>query len=313
MEILSGNWFGTKNTVGHLHHRFEFLAAGIFEAILPGGVLQQRTLLVIARHKGIIDIANRYTRMNGAPRHVSDMDSVKESRNDKRFGHEATILIEDIPQGTYYHGKMVNYSEKGMSFESQVGHEPGAPIIFSIEDSPYSECPGVYHGQIKWCRQLPETASLYSFGVGVEYFNPDFLLTLRGISRTVLPHRPYPSPGGDTAQIRNRQIGIEEAQEIPAQMRQKKRIHAEDHRKHTRRSFDRPVLYATRNRFFKGTIKDISKGGVFIEAPDMMAVGQHLTLAIPSGGQGRGLKLKGKIVRIDPNGLAIRFRSVIKN
>lgn len=251
--------------------------------------------------------------LNGAPRHVSNMDIIKESRSDARFGHEATILIEDTPQGTYYHGRMVNYSQNGMCFEAQVGHEPGAPIIFSIEDSPYPACPGVYHGQIRWCRQLPETASIYSFGMGVEYFNPDFLLALHDKSRGVLPQTPYPRPDGDTPRTRNHQIGIEEAQEHPTEMGQKTKNRAEELRKHTRRSFDRPVLYATRNRFFKGTVKDISKGGVFIEAPDMMAVGQQLTMAIPSGDQGRGLKLKGKIVRIDPDGLAIRFKNVIKN
>ena len=245
--------------------------------------------------------------------HMNDMQNVKEYRDDARFDHEATILIEDFPDGTYYHGRMTNYSESGMCFESQVGHEPGAPIIFSIEDSPYPACPGVYHGQIKWCRPLPETASLYSFGMGVEYFKPEFLLTLQAKSQTDLSPTPTPFHAGRTAQIPDNQTGFEDVQEMPTDIRQPPKDHDENHRKHPRRSFGRPVLYATRNRFFKGTIKDISKGGVFIEAPDMMAVGQPLTLAIPSGDQGQGLKLKGEIVRIDPNGLAIRFKSVIKN
>ncbi len=245
--------------------------------------------------------------------HVNNMDNVKEYRDDARFDHEATILIEDFPVGTYYHGRMINYSESGMCFESQVVHEPGAPIIFCIEDSPYPACPGVYRGQIKWCRPLAETGSLYSFGMGVEYFKNDFLLNLQSKSQTGLSRMPSAFLEENTARTLDGQPGIEEAQEIRTEIRQSTEDLDENHRKHPRRPFGRSVLYATRNRFFKGTIKDISKGGVFIEAPDMMAVGLPLTLAIPSGGQGRGLKLKGEIVRIDPNGLAIRFKSVIKN
>lgn len=242
------------------------------------------------------------------------MDNGKEHRNNARFSHEATILIEDVPDGTYYHGKMVNYSDNGMGFESQVVHEPGAPIIFSIENSPYLTCPGVYHGQIKWCHQLPETESLYNFGMGVEYFKPGFLSSAKSESCASQSYTPPSSPPDDKpAQILENEIDIEEMLKNLPNLQESVQKDDKELRKHARRAFDRPVLYATRNRFFKGTIKDISKGGVFIEAPDMMAVGQRLSLAIPSGRQGRGLKLRGEIVRIDQEGLAIRFRSVIKN
>ena len=246
---------------------------------------------------------------------LSDMGGVKEYRNNTRFDHEAIILIEDIPEGTYYHGRMVNYSDNGMCFESHVAHESGAPIFYSIENSPYPECPGVYHGQIKWCRKLPETASLYSYGLGVEYFKPGFLSSINENAPITVPHTPSPADEAKNSY----KFKVEEASEIEQALDDIPVLHEnlpdqdKEHRKHSRRSFDRPILYATRNRFFKGTIKDISKGGVFIEAPDMMAVGLRLTLAIPSGRQGRGLKLRGEIVRIDPEGLAIQFKSIIKN
>ena len=246
---------------------------------------------------------------------LNDMADVKEYRNNTRFDHEAIILIEDIPEGTYYHGRMVNYSDNGMCFESHIAHETGAPIFYSIENSPYAECPGVYHGQIRWCRKLPETASLYSYGLGVEYFKPDILSSIKENDPMTVP--PSPSPAEEVKG--SFEFKIEDITEIEQALNDIPKLHEnlpdddKEHRKHSRRSFDRPILYATRNRFFKGTIKDISKGGVFIEAPDMMAVGQRLTLAIPSGRQGGGLKLRGEIVRIDPEGLAIQFKSIIKN
>jgi hypothetical protein len=240
------------------------------------------------------------------------MDREKESRSDARHVHEATILIEDIPKGTYYHGQMVNYSVSGMYFESHLKHEPGAPIIFSIEDSPYRKCPGVYHGRIKWCRPLPETASLFGFGMGVEYFKATLPAELGGQPRNVF-YRSPPPDRVTTDQIPTGRTRVEDTADKAVDNRQNIAAQADNQREYRRRPFDRPVLYATRNRFFKGTIKDISKGGVFIEAPDMIAVGQRLTLAIPSARNRRGLKLKGEIVRIDPNGLAVRFNSIIKN
>ena len=241
------------------------------------------------------------------------MHGVKEYRNNTRFDHEAIILIEDIPEGTYYHGRMVNYSDKGMCFESHIVHEPGAPIIYSIENSPYTECPGVYHGQIRWCRELPETVSLYSYGFGVEYFKPGLLKSIKDDAPIPITQTSSPASEENHSHKVEGPTEIEQAIDHITDLQKSHPDKVEDHRKHSRRSFDRPILYATRNRFFKGTIKDISKGGVFIEAPDMMAVGQRLTLAIPSGRQGRGLKLRGEIVRIDPEGLAIQFRSIIKN
>lgn len=241
------------------------------------------------------------------------MDHTTEFRLDARFKHEAAILIEDFPIGTYHHGQMGNYSQAGMYFESNVAHAPGAPIIFGIEDTPYETCPGVYHGEVKWCRRLPDRDSSYDFGIGVEYFKPDPIAERRGKSKkkTEAPQRRTMSDGNakrrkpPMPQI----IAFElEPSENPPQTGAKANL-----RKHPRRTFGKPVLYATRSRFFKGTIRDISKGGVFIEAPDMMAVGQRLTLAIPSGKRRRGLKLRGEIVRIDPNGLAIQFKSLITN
>jgi hypothetical protein len=257
---------------------------------------------------------------NVSNQELSEMGGVKEYRSNVRLDHEATILIEEIPEGTYYHGKMVNYSDNGMCFESHIAHEPGAPIFYSIENSPYPKCPGVYHGQIRWCRKLPETASLYSYGLGVEYAKPGLLDSIKEDTPQAVPHTPAPHEAvkGDD-KVEGAAIRITDAIEIEQALADIPNLHEShpdddmEHRKHSRRSFDRPILYATRNRFFKGTIKDISKGGVFIEAPDMMAVGQRLTLAIPSGRQGRGLKLRGEIVRIDQEGLAIQFKSIIKN
>ena len=85
-----------------------------------------------------------------------------------------------------------------------------------------------------------------------------------------------------------------------------------EQRRHPRRPFGRATLYASRNRFIRGTVKDISKGGVFVEAADGISVGEHLNLAFPAGHRQRDFTVRGEIVRVDPNGLAIRFERLIK-
>jgi hypothetical protein len=52
---------------------------------------------------------------------------------------------------------------------------------------------------------------------------------------------------------------------------------------------------------------------MFIEAADGIAVGEQLNLAVPAGHRRRDFTVRGEIVRVDPNGLAIRFERLIKN
>ncbi|MHC4458104.1 MAG: PilZ domain-containing protein, partial [Planctomycetota bacterium] len=78
-----------------------------------------------------------------------------EFRDNARFDHEAAILIENYPRGSYYHARMFNYSQGGMYFESNIPFRRGTIIIFGIENSPFENCPGVYRAKVKWCKKLP--------------------------------------------------------------------------------------------------------------------------------------------------------------
>ncbi|MEJ2473539.1 MAG: PilZ domain-containing protein, partial [Desulfobacterales bacterium] len=82
--------------------------------------------------------------------------------------------------------------------------------------------------------------------------------------------------------------------------------------RHSRRLFGSATLYASRNRFIRGIVRDISKGGMFIEAADGIALGERLNLAIPAVHRRKDFTVRGEVVRVDPNGLAIRFERLIK-
>jgi Tfp pilus assembly protein PilZ len=224
-----------------------------------------------------------------------------EHRESTRRPHEASILIENLPGGPYYHGKMVNYSERGMYFESNVAHQPGTTIIFGIENSPYDACCGVYRAEVKWCRKLPHEASMYYFGVGVEYDGP-------GISKVRASHAAGIEPREPPPQDRPAAAETAMTPRPPAAGEK-----STDMRRHPRKSYEMLVLYATDHCFYEGSIKDISNGGIFIETNKDLYVGQTLTLAIPTRKPRKEVKLKGEIVRIEPHGLGIKFKAVIKN
>lgn len=249
---------------------------------------------------------------NPSPQVREKMQVTLDARNEARFNHAASILVENIPMGTYHHGQMVNYSSGGLYFECTIAYRPGAPIIFGIETSPYAKCPGVYRGHVRWCRWLSEKESLYDFGIGVAYLKPDLLRHPGRQSLSAGPDRQRPVSGG-----RRPPHGHREPENAA-----KRRLLSDDHgsdrrrnelRRHPRRSFGSSTLYASRNRIFKGSVKDISRGGMFIEAAGHITVGEQVNLAVPAVHRHRDFTLRGKIVRVDPRGLAIRFQRFIEN
>jgi hypothetical protein len=97
------------------------------------------------------------------------MESNPEQRDDTRFYHEATIMIEHYPKGKYYEGRMFNYSRGGMYYESDFAPEPGTDVFIGIEESPYSSGHDVYRARVMWVKKLPDRASFFYYGIGVKY------------------------------------------------------------------------------------------------------------------------------------------------
>jgi len=92
-----------------------------------------------------------------------------ENRSDVRLQHSARIVLEDFEGGLMYEARMVNYSKKGIYFESDFYLVPGTEIFTGINNSPFASEPNVYEcyrARIKWRKFLED--SLFDFGYGVE-------------------------------------------------------------------------------------------------------------------------------------------------
>ena len=78
-------------------------------------------------------------------------------------------------------------------------------------------------------------------------------------------------------------------------------------RAHPRKSCLLSVCYDDADSSHKGVMQNISLGGGFIETNDFISIGQEIFLTIPSTNNKSFYRIKGKVVRLDQDGLAIKF------
>ena len=71
-----------------------------------------------------------------------------------------------------------------------------------------------------------------------------------------------------------------------------------------------PVSYATYDRVYSNTIKNISQKGVFIETQRPLFVGEELIMSFSMAGFGKPLKVKGEIVQVSRSGIGVEFKSM---
>jgi len=71
-----------------------------------------------------------------------------------------------------------------------------------------------------------------------------------------------------------------------------------------------PISYATYDRVYSNTIKNISQKGVFIETKRPLFVGEELILSFSMPGFGKALKVRGEIVQVSRSGIGVEFQNM---
>jgi hypothetical protein len=56
-----------------------------------------------------------------------------------------------------------------MLLESEVAFKPGTPIIIRIDTQPYKSAPKTYRSVVKWCKEVDDGSTSYTFGIGVKF------------------------------------------------------------------------------------------------------------------------------------------------
>ncbi len=94
-------------------------------------------------------------------------------------------------------------------------------------------------------------------------------------------------------------------------------------REHVRRSVDIPVEFIVQERLYQGQIKNINKegwirignvnkGGVFVETEIPFSIELNISMTYQSPSFGKENRI-GKIVRIGPQGIGVKFQRLKKN
>ena len=81
----------------------------------------------------------------------------------------------------------------------------------------------------------------------------------------------------------------------------------EESRQHERKPCYEDTHFLTHQKLHEGVIRNISKGGTYIETEDFFFSGQEITVAGPFEEDGSDVKQKGEVVRCDGRGIGVKF------
>jgi len=85
-----------------------------------------------------------------------------------------------------------------------------------------------------------------------------------------------------------------------------------DPRKYPRKTYSKPVLIDCGDQSYVGRIKNVSRGGVFIETTHEFFFGQSIELVVSNNRIGRGKRIPGWIVHLNHTGIGVTFKRVIE-
>ena len=83
-------------------------------------------------------------------------------------------------------------------------------------------------------------------------------------------------------------------------------------RKHPRKSTLIDITYSSdQRRIFEDFVRNISAGGLFIETSLLSELGQKLTMTFSHPNSGDPIKVLGKVIRVDSEGIGVKFNKLL--
>ncbi len=102
----------------------------------------------------------------------------------------------------------------------------------------------------------------------------------------------------------------EEQQDLIAELEERQ---SRDKRRYERQSYSMSVEYVAQDHSSKGVIKDISIGGVLLETSEIggsFSIGEDIILTIQYPNQEKEIKIRGEVVRIEPQRIGVKFEKI---
>jgi len=206
-----------------------------------------------------------------------------ERRKHKRFQYEAIISHDILSQEATPSGKIFNFSNSGLYFESNQMFFAGEEIFVEIIDRPQSSDIGLellFDVEIVWRKDLQDSSFKQGYGA-------KFKIPVEAIEKTI----------GENIARESR----------PRSYAKPEIIEKVDAREHTRKTYHKSLLFNYKNNIYRGLVTDLSRGGAHIKTKTRLSLGQKVKFVIPVSRTGKNIKLRGWIVRLTPEGFAVCF------
>ena len=103
---------------------------------------------------------------------MSNAKKNQERRQTARLPHISQIKVKSLNTGVFVRGRMFNYNDMGIYFETDILLSPGTEVFIVIEDSPFCQAAlkhDFYHAVIKHCKELDD--SHFRYGCGAQLMN----------------------------------------------------------------------------------------------------------------------------------------------
>jgi hypothetical protein len=214
----------------------------------------------------------------------------KEKRKNGRYAHRSQIVRESLNTGRVVIGLMNNYSLGGFNFKSNNIISLNDTIFLGLKESPYSTVSHTYECHkvmIKWREDV--LRSRYRYSYGVQHLDPI----------GVFPEYSE-----------QYYCDIPKYRELVSAVN--KELRTQDLRKFDRKQMAASVYFVSKNNIYRGLIRDLSKGGIFIETKNRMEVDQHIRLVIPGTKFDNGIMIRALVIHQSKSGFGVQLLGIMK-
>jgi len=178
--------------------------------------------------------------------------------------------------------KIITIGKRDIYFESNMPLNIGDDFFIGFKIKEYNlEYYKQFPAKIEWRTNLQD--SVYPFGYKAKYFSLES-------SSIKLPH-------ADVSENDN--------------LRLKEEKNREDPRQHLRKACDREISIFANDKIYYGIAVNFSQSGVFIQNTSGFSLEQTIEIVNKKNSLGKDYRLKGKIIRIDSNGIGVKFAHLI--
>ena len=214
------------------------------------------------------------------------MGSTTERRKHKRHQYEAFISHDILSPEVKPAGKMYNFSQQGLCFESNHNFLPLEEVFVEIIDHVRpsdTEHELLFDVEIIWRKELIDAPFRYVYGAKLKFSNETIEHKIKSASLKRPPFPPPPPPAPPKFE------DTDEAREFP-----RKRCH-------------QSIVFNHGNQICQGWVANISRGGVFIKTRSKCSLGRKIRIVITESKTRKGSERPGWIVRVNPEGFGVSF------